>query len=468
MKPPVEPDDYIGSLAIDGETLSPVVFGLRAGSPPSLRLPGDMSPGSFPRPRRDRAQLVGRLNTNHDILLGDTWTEDWGFTGVGGSAWAIVGLGIAECDAWSEMRVHISGLESLIRRPMAEVSWPKDGRSPRQEYTAIVEPYPISESRTELVNVSPHYDVSFSISDPYQHHITSTAVVTFTAAEPLTPDAWISGWLRPLASLIGVATGRREQLRLVTFGNTIDPGDENRPPDRKTGALFGAGISQHPEPAERQQHESGRPLVPLFTLEASPPLAQLLATWRDVSIDLPALPLLNLSQDRALHPNVRFILLVNAAESLHRHANETDEDEDYQQRRQTLRDIVSRLRHAGWDDDARFLKHHVEARRSWTLQARLQALLDHPCLEPHRDGWTARTGSLSDWLSQTERSPTSVADCLALTRNVLAHGKAHLPPDKLEPAVGLLDVIVRVAILNQLDFSTDQLEQAVEYHASGA
>lgn len=464
MKPPFEPGEYLGVLALPLGPANAVVD-LQADRPPTLTVHdyGPMSTGGFPKPAEHRPRVTGRLRTNHDIVLGDAQISDWGPLGGhrGSARWALVGLDVAEHEQWERIYVQVSGLEAILRRPMEEVHWPSDGTTKRHDYTAVVMPYPVSESAHGGVHVYPRYNVSFSMGDPYQHHVTTVAEARFRGDDPLTVDAWIADWVQPFSTLVGIATGRVESLRIVTAQNgQLEP---ERRANYVRGVLFGSGIGQNPKPAERQLDSRGDDIVPLFTLDDSPPLATLIATWRSISVGLPALPLLRLSQDIALHPNVRFLLLAHAAESesLHGRTLEDDDQAEYERRKEALKRALAAIKKAGLAGEHRFLRDNAEPRRPYPLSRRLRELLTASALESQLDGWTKRTADLDAHLRTLGLQPTDLADRLAHARNVVSHGAAHLPAELLRPAVTLLDLVVRLGILRLLGFAEAHVERSV-------
>lgn len=463
VKPPFEPGEYLGVLDLP---LGPgnAVVDLQADRPPTFSVDGygPMSTGGFPKPAEHHPRVTGRLRSNHDIVLGDAQVSDWGPLAGGhrGSArWALVGLDVAEHEQWERIYVQVSGLEAILRRPMEEVHWPSDGTTERHNYTAVVMPYPVSESAHSAVHVYPRYNVSFSMSDPYQHHVTTVAEARFRTDAPLTVDAWIADWVQPFTTLVGIATGRVESLRVVVAQNgELEP---ERRADYVRGVLFGSGIGQDPKPAERQLDSRGDDIVPLFTLDDSPPLATLIATWRSISGDLPALPLLRLSQDVGLHPNVRFLLLAHAAESLHGRTVEGDDQVEYERRKDAFKKALAAIKEAGLTEEHRFLRDNAEPRRPYPLSKRLRELLMASALESQLDGWTKRTADLDAHLRTLGLEPTDLADRLAHARNLVSHGAAHLPAELLRPAVRLLDFVVRLGILRLLGFTEAHVEGSV-------
>lgn len=461
LKLPFEPGEYVGDLDLPLGSAQ-AVFDLEANRPPTFRVHGygPMTQGGFPKPPDHHPRLVGRLRTNHDVVLGDAQLSDWGPFGHNGSArWALVGLGIASHVTWERLYVHVSGLESILRRPMEEVHWPKDGTTERQQYSAVVMPYPVEESVHDGVHVHPRYNVSFSVSDPYQHQVTTVAETRLWSDQPLSIDEWIARWVQPFTTLVGIATGRVEDLRLVTVRN-----GEFEPPDKRDqlrGVLFGSGIGQDPKAAERQVDGRGDDIVPLFRLDDSPPLATLIATWQAVSQELPALPLLRLSQDPALHPGVRFLLLAHAAESLHARTVEKEDETEYERRKVQFKEVLAVVRDAGLVEEHRFLRDNVEPRRPYPLARRLRELLTASALAPQLDIWDRRTSELNGHLRALGKEPTDLADRLAHARNVVSHGAAHLPADVLRSAVTVLDLVVRLGILRLLGFTDAQVERSV-------
>lgn len=463
VKVPFEPGEYLGTLSLPlgpGDT----VFELREDRPPTFDVHGygPMTTGGFPKPAEHYPRLTGRLRTNHDIILGDAQLADWGplIGGHRGSArWALVGLKVADQEIWERIDVQVSGLESILRRPMDEVHWPKDGSTERQQYSAIVMPYPIEESTHEGVHVRPRYNVSFSIGDPYQHQVTTVPETRFRADAPLAVDEWVSEWVQPFTTLVGIATGRVESLRLVVTQNgEFEPATRR---DYVRGVLFGSGIGQDPRRAERQLDARGDDIIPLFTLDDSPPLANLVATWRGVSAEMPALPLLRLSQEPGLHPNVRFLLLAHAAESLHATTVEEEDRAEYDRRKTRFKEVLAAVKDAGLAEEHRFLRDNAEPRRPYPLSRRLRELLTSFALASRLDGWNTRTEELDAHLRSLDIVPTDLADRLAHARNVVSHGVAHLPAGLIGPAATLLDLVVRLGILTLLGFTESQVENAV-------
>lgn len=462
MKLPFEPGEYIGVLDLP---LGPgdAVFDFQPNRPPTFSVHGygPMSTGGFPKPAEHYPRLTGRLRTNHDVVLGDAQVEDWGPLGGhrGSARWALVGLDVADHEAWERVYVQVSGLESILRRPMEEVHWPTDGATERQQYSAVVMPYPLAESAHDGVHAYPRYNVSFSMGDPYQHQVTTVAETRFRADEPLGVDKWIAEWVEPFTTLVGIATGRVERLRLVgTQNGEFDP---PQPRDYVRGVLFGSGIGQDPRAAERQLDSQGNDIVALFPLDDSPPLATLIATWRGVSQELPALPLLRLSQDPALHPGVRFLLLTHAAESLHARTVQDEDRNEYQRRKVRFKEVLAAVKEAGLTNEHRFLRETAEPRRPYPLSSRLRELLITSSLASQLGVWERRTADLDTLLRALDIAPTDLADRLAHARNVVSHGVAHLPVAIIRPAGALLDLVVRLGILKLLGFTDPQVEKAV-------
>lgn len=180
-----------------------------------------------------------------------------------------------------------------------------------------------------------------------------------------------------------------------------------------------------------------------------------------MSEELPALPLLRLSQDPALHPGVRFLLLAHAAESLHARTVEREDEAEYERRKVQFKEVLAAVKGAGLVEGHRFLRDNVEPRRPYPLARRLRELLMVSALAPQLEVWNRRTAELDSHLRGLGKAPTDLADRLAHARNVVSHGAAHLPADLLRPAVTLLDLVVRLGILRLLGFTGAQVERAV-------
>ena len=412
--------------------------------------------GGFPKDHIHHERLVGTLRTNQEVVLGHVYTQEiLGGRHLGTAQWALVGLQISHYLEWERTDVHISGLESILPRPIISTRFPDPAAPGPVEFAAKVDRQPVEPSTWDGVTVEPGYLLRTIDGNLYKHSIVSYGSATFHAQAALPIEAWMNRWIEPLRSVVSISTGRQERVGVVRVRTTRGVQPAN-------AVLFGPGIHQEYWEAERLADGAGNPLIPLFDLENSPPLAQLLGRWADLSTDGPAHALLRLSQDVELPTSARFLLLMQAAESLHRGIS-AEEDKEYNTRKEELRRIRSLLAQAGHARESKFVKNYVEARRAYSLESRLRALLKESELESVVPLWADRLRDLEEELSAVGQVGTDLPGRLAQARNAISHGTSRVSANALRDPTRLLELLVRVTVLSRLGFDLSQSMKRVEF-----
>lgn len=325
---------------------------LASDTPPRVSLhPDEPTPlgpegRGFPQ-ETELEQLVGDLHSNEEVIVGDVHLSEW-FPNqfVASGRWALIGLSITEVAAagWTTMRVRLTGLESVLGNAIAATWWPRSPEVDPQRFSADLNREAAYESEAEGVSVSVNYDQTFSAADPFGFSLSNYATATLRADSPLGVDEWGRSWLDPLAALISLATGERERINTVTL-SAPDPTPHHRVVDMTPeikAQLWGGGIHQQDQAAERRTRPDGSPLLPLFTLSDAPPLAELVQRWRASVADQTAASLYRLAIDRTLPTQVRYLLNAQALESLDASAAaaaETAEDTDHVDRRMAVLEV---------------------------------------------------------------------------------------------------------------------------------
>lgn len=109
-----------------------------------------------------------------------------------------------------------------------------------------------------------------SAIDPFMVSVKFTPWVDFTSSTPLAAGAWIREWCRPLAELISVASGNKEEVTLATLKNEGKPKVE--------AGIFSTLISQEPYYCDKRSSD-----VLAFTAgDSNFSLVQALELWNQL------------------------------------------------------------------------------------------------------------------------------------------------------------------------------------------
>lgn len=286
--------------------------------------------------------------------------------------------------------------------------------------------------------------------------------------QPLTVDEWIRGWVDPVMGLLTLATGEREEINGITLTSS-DP-DESPDTDAAsadiTGYLYGSGIHQRVQPAERRIRADGSSVAPLFLLDSAPPFAGLIQAWGTDLAEQTATTLYRLSLDPSLPTTVRYLLSVQALESLDARAREEIEAQDDASHRDARHSAVAALDALEAEvlprDASRFIRDNLARRPYRSLSGRLNRIMSEvPDADKRRDSWTRLTEPLGAALEGLERPAAPLHERLASTRNVLSHGEV-LESSLVSPATRILQSLLRGELLRRLGFGHDELAKAFD------
>lgn len=466
--------DYNGRFSLpSGEEVNGTLT-LGADRPPFLSLhpddPGDLSGvRSFPRDSRT-PELVGYLFSNEEVIVGHVRLSELFPRQVEGSGrWALVGLDIVRVPdrRWNTLQIRLTGLEALLGSAISSTQWPHNTSVDPQRFSADLNMAANYTSTRDAVAVSAKYRWSFSPADPYRFSLMNFPTATLTTHQPLTVDEWAEEWVNPLLGLLTLATGEGERITSVHFSAPDPARAADSPSDRDEirGQLFGAGIHQQDMPAERRTRSDGTPLVPLFTLGDSPPLADLVRTWRTGLGERTATALYRLSMDPTLPPAVRYLLCAQALESLDAedHAAQEDAENDaYDRERSAAMAELMAVPDSVLDPSIKkFLKKNVRREPLRSLANRLHHIL---AAIPNREilvaTWTERTNPLVPNLVALNYRTEPLPERLGSIRNILSHGSATLSGGPVHAATRILETLLRGQLLISLGFNREQLVNA--------
>ena len=467
--------DHAGRFTLPDGRGAHGVLTLARNKPPRLSLhPDSRAPipaGGQGFPLDTSAEsLTGQLHSNHDVVLGDVHLSEWFPSQFLVSArWALVGLAVSNVQGgrWKTLDVQLTGLETVLGNAIAATYWPANRSVDPQRFSADVNTAAHFVSNADRVVVTAQYDTAFSIADRYRFTLKNYASVRFVAEDALTIDEWGRRWIDPLIGLLTLATGEREEVnKVVVISPDQSATRETDLSDKISGELWGGGIHQRDQPAEFRTRTDGLPVVPLFTLDNSPPLAQLLQTWTRSLADETATSLYRLALDSALPLHVRYLLCLQALESIDVKSNAAKEaaaDTRHQKRRGEVLAALGSVDEEYLDGSAlRFIRNNLRREPLRSLAGRLHRLLKQvPGSEARVGEWTRETHELGAELLPTGRKSDVLHERLASARNALSHG-VDVSPASLDPAVRVVVCLLRGALLTRLGFDEAQIATAYD------
>lgn len=468
--------DYTGRFTLPDGRLAHGTLSLEANAPPNISMrPESLMPGGphgsgFPE-ESEASLLVGWLDNNEEVVIGDAhlseWFPDQFFVS---GPWAVIGLDVGRTPdfLWRSITVSATGLELVLGNAIGVVQWPATSKTEPQRYSVDLRKDSTFESAANGVTVTAGFSPRYSINDPYAYSLTNFPFATFLSDRSITIEGWFQDWVRPFANLLALASGEPEHLRTVTVRAGLDSNSESRPGREISGGVFGSGIHQDDGPAARRVRKDGLPAVPLFTLDAAPPLAELIVSWRENVAELTAGTLYRLSLNQALPIRVRYLLLTEALEGLHAALHAKSEGEQEERHRQLRKETIDSLNLVPVDSlsgSARaFIKKNLPKKPFRSLPGRLQEMIKTlPGADERLDAWMRQTERLAAELPRSKRS--SLHDRLGEARNILAHG-GDLKPSSLQPGVLVLGSLLRGQLLNNLGFNVDHLKVAYDRMAN--
>jgi hypothetical protein len=462
----VAPGEHAGIWEVDGEDINGVVD-LQPRRPPQLTFyPGKgISPAGIPGPQRDFPELRGRLYSNIEVILKDAFLQDFLGQDVGSARWAVAGLNVADVpnSRWKRIQFQVSGAELVWGNAVTAIKWPKDSKTTPEHLEVDLKP-DVQESSGEGARIYCGYSSTFPLSDPYGFHVDTAPVVVIENDRGMTIDEWVERWVQPMVHLVSLSTGRTETLKWLMVRNLTEAEAERDRHAQITGQVFGAGIDQEVLRAQRITDSRGRPVLPLFTLAEAPELGELIPRWRDLAENHPELVLQRLASNPDLPVVARFLLTMQALESVHATENRIAEQEEqarYREERGKVLKVLQSITELD-GDTFKFLNKNLAKDPFRSLAGRIRALIRKvPDKKRRVDDWLKRTDDLGAALAADGRKAGDFAERLSQARNVLSHGGV-LPTGALAPAVNIAGALLRCELLFLLAFSSEQTGKAYD------
>jgi ApeA N-terminal domain 1 len=459
----VEPGEYSCEWFVDGHRY-PGELDVRGNRFPHLTiydLPAPDGVIRLPSQEREYERLVGRLRTNHDVVLSDVGLHLW-LPGrlTGGAAHAIIGLGVDQVadDRYDRVDIQISGLDEFFGTvPLRDWQWPKLPEE-EQRYSVTVNPDAFFKWDEECdgVEIECGYDRSLPLNH-FRFELAFAPSVTFRAPGGLAIADWMQQWLQPLLEIVSFAT--RSSQRVGWLRAASGTGRE-----RVDGAIFGPGIAQTQYQAAADARLSTRP--PIFTLvRPKGSLPSLLREWRTLRTGASAFLELYVTAQSDLPARARFLFLIQALEALHGSEAEV-EDQASQARFKTRREeVIAEVERLGLNPrHKRFLRDKWAKRMPDDLARRLTELirqLPAPVRDDleHQD-MSVILGRLNED-APDERGFETLPERLRALRNQLSHGRRSYTDAELRPWLRAVETISEAHVLRLLGFVEDDITQAL-------
>jgi hypothetical protein len=462
--------DYFGRFDLGTPHDVPGILSLEAGKVPVAHLyldevltkgrDGTVSlPAAHHFPR-----VVARLASRHDVLFDRPLVEEQFPKQVFVAApWVLIGVDAAEAgDQWDSVEIYSPGIDAVLGNAVASTTFP-DGTTESRSFSVELT-NPVFESEQDDVAVVCQYYMSANVFDPYQFGVRNFGQIRLRSISTMNARNWITNWIDPLLSLLSVATGQREQATRIIFACGRKDGDKSSP-NPIEAQLFRSSLSQTDEPAARRFRPSGALVESIFLLSHAPPLATMLAEWRSLRGEA-AVQLFNIARDRELPASVRFLLCMQALESLNTSQNaekETVEDAQYADRRTVALSQLAGVPSEQVDPTTRkFIKTNVPKKPARSLADRIKSMIEVCGVAEDRQGaWKQSTQELVKILSKLGYPATTLHDRLASLRNVISHGRVHIAQHRIEPAAQVADALLRAEFVRCLRFDQSQIEFAL-------
>lgn len=404
------------------------------------------------------------LVRGNDALLLDCHINKWGpDRAIVTAAAALVGVTIPPVTAdlrVNGLTIQISGAFAVtVPPPLESVSLPLK-REPDQPVTwAATERLPRLVTDTDSgAELRAYWYASYSGGDGYAHRVSFSPVIDIRLTEPVDIDTLRDQWLQPLPRIIGLSTGRTET---ITYLGVELAGGENRELQ-----VYGTNITQQPY-APR-----GNDLLKITRAfhsyqDGDTGLLQLCRGWQTAQAERHPLAetlgtFLSLSPQ---HPRARFLLLVQALEGLHGHENAAAFNRRLA-RHQADRDRARAALQAceGLDREVRrFIRATLP---KWPASSLDRALQDVVTQLPVDLTTKLADLELVTSLIAEDDQVTDWTSALRIVRNGLSHGRRSWPPDVLEPAAELLEVIARAHLMRVIGVATASIRTYLERAAT--
>lgn len=415
--------------------------------------------------RHEFDRLVGRLRSNHDIVVIDVGFEEWfPQQNIGFGRWAIVGLEIADVpeDRYTRVRFQITNSDLFFGvAPIGNVTWPAT-KDPSEEATFSAtlnaSAHQVWDDAAQGIKFDCGYDNSYSF-DQYHIGLVAAPVIDIYSTQPLTPDEWRDRWLQPLLGLAAFATKGPQTVSWLS----VLVGEDR---EQRSGTVFSGGIDQAPYTANYNADWIRNPeLLPIFTLATLPiELPRLVTRWRELqSSDNPFVELYGLTLfQRNLPARAKFLYLVQALEALHGFEHQAEDEQRAAEFKDRRKDVIDEAAAAGLSAESlKLLREQWSKRPLDSLDRRLTALLDElpTALREQLEANTELEPVRSEL--KNEGNAETLAAQIRVLRNHLSHGTRNYEDPALSPWVKTLETICRAHLLRLLGFAEFAIEESL-------
>lgn len=474
LKLQLEPGEYQCTWSLpkaDGSFKDfPGVLSLESGKPPEGSAHGDLPiswseengscKAGFPQVV-ERVTLRGHLINGYDVLLVDASVHYWFPERAHLSARAaVVGLWLfsskQNVDSFSGIKMQVTGLDVVAGvAPLKSFTFPAPNAVHLSGlWSAEGNPESSQEWTDASTTLRLEYDGSARIGDPYSYGLAFSPVVLVRSDHQRSLEQWLDEWIDPIARLITLATGRREEttylaLEMPSLPPFFHPG---------YAQVFGSGLTQVPYESRQRDLMEVRPALRLKADGLS--MLTLVNSWQPLREEHH--PLVEtygavLGAERQ-HPRARFLLLIQALEGLHGYETKPRYERRVARHVEQRRAVLDAVLHTLDEEQQKFLKKNLSKRPASSLDDALRAQFTSLPLDLTHELATKR---LIQDLRADPRPHDGPVGTLRLIRNDLAHGRQGYDALDLHEVDDVLERVTRAHLLRILGCPTAVVERAL-------
>jgi hypothetical protein len=422
---------------------------------------GDSLSAEFPQ-TYDAGSIRGQLLNGGHVVLVDATIEVWMENRAMMTArYALVGKSEMEADSLKAfaLRVQVEGLDAIAGLPpIYKVKHPRGPDTSKVyldwDWGVTGRPESTQKWSDEHAEMSLWFLNTVNAPEGFFFRLSFSPVVDVAFTEPQSLEAVMESWVNPLRSIVALSTGRKERVTYLS----VSVGDVAT--DRR-GDFQVFGFDLHQSPYASRNNDILKIERSFLISPEHESLLDLSRTWQRLAEEhhplLETYGSLLFAADQ--HPRSRFLLLIQAIEGLHGFETRAAYDErlsDHGARRAAALDEA--VDHVS-DTTAKFLRKFVMKRPPANLDQAITATLAGA---PVNAVSTLEQLDLITEMMSDDRSTNSVAECIRIVRNDLAHGNRGYNARKLYEVVVVLDRVVQAHLLRTLGCSVKAQKIAQE------